>query len=44
MTYMKHTSEAHRLKEESQQNAMLIKRQRDQEAAKNGSIKEMIRR
>ena len=32
------------MKEESGRNETLIKRQRDQEAAKNNSIKEMIRR
>ena len=44
LTQLKHATEAQRLKEESDRNAMVIKRQRDQEAAKNHSIKEMIRR
>lgn len=43
-TALKHAAEAQRLKDESGRNAMLIKKQRDQEAAKNNSIKEMIRR
>ena len=35
LTHLKHATEAQRLKEESDRNAMVIKRQRDQEAAKN---------
>ena len=41
---MKQAAEAQRLKEESARNAMLITKQREAEAAKNSSIKEMIRR
>ena len=40
---MKQAAEAQRLKEESARAAMQITRQREAEAAKNSSIKEMIR-
>lgn len=41
---MKQAAEAQRLKEESARAALAITRQREAEAAKNSSIKEMIRR
>lgn len=41
---MKQAAEAQRLKEESARAAAAITRQREAEAAKNSSIKEMIRR
>ena len=41
---MKAMGEANRLKEESNRNAMMVRKQKEAEAQKNNSIKEMIRK
>ena len=37
-------TEANRLKDESHRNAMMVRKQKEAEAVKNNSIKEMIRK
>ena len=44
MNYTKNTQGALRLKEESQKNQMMIRRQKEHEVLKNNGVKEMIRK